>query len=273
MNQRLFLVLLISLLLFNVQFAFGQDEPTPASTSVSTTDSGTDSSKFITEKQKLELEKMKLENEKLQLELNQIKSQAIQAPTPVPTKKEKADKAEIEAFQLDESKKAEALAKDNKDKEDLLILDLVNSEVWFKGTRYSLHEVNNLVTDQGWKMSKKIEAYSSWGRPRRLYVYQNLTLLKYDGNEKGIVTLSQPQKAGDLRFLTTNNISFDSKSSEVRDSFPNLFYKFDGQGEKDKQKVLKYNHSRGLSFDDRIEVLFDQQDKMTEIRCGVLGER
>ncbi len=271
MKQPLFSTFLICLVLLPFLAVYGKEISTPVSTSSSNTES--DQSSFLTQKQKLELERLELENEKLQLELNQLKTQATQAPTPLPLKKDKSDKAEAATFQNDESKKAEVLAKENKDKDDLLVLDLVNSEVWFKGVRYGIHEVNNLVSDQGWKMSKKVYEYNPGGLARRLYTYQNLTLLKYDGHERGIFALSQPKKAGDLRFLTTGNVTFDSSSGDVRNGFPNLYFKYDGQGERDKLKVLNYTHNRGLNFDDRIEVLFNRQDKMTEIRCGVLGER
>ena len=123
---------------------YGQSTPTPTATD-------SDAS-FEAEKHKLELERLRLENEKLQLEMKQVQSENDLTESKKKKENEKQDQA---VYQTDESKKAADLAQQNKDKADLLVLDLVNAEVWYKGVRYSVHDFYTLGTDQNWKMTKK----------------------------------------------------------------------------------------------------------------------
>src|SRR5258708_814966 len=105
--------------------------PTPAQTSVapSPTPSEIPSSYLDDEKKRLELERIQLENDRLKLEMEKLKYEATKT---VQNSKSDSDvKKEKEMFVEEVSKKAEATAKENKDKENVLVFDFVNSEVWY----------------------------------------------------------------------------------------------------------------------------------------------
>jgi hypothetical protein len=51
------------------------------------------------------------------------------------------------------------------------------------------------------------------------------------------------------------------------------FFHYDGTDRRDGKTVLKYNHEHFLAFGDEIEFSFTPEDKMTQIRFGVLGEK
>jgi hypothetical protein len=229
-------------------------------------------SSFETQKQKLELERLQLENEKLQMELDRMKAEKSRAVTagkaaPTPTTKE-----ELASFQKDESKKVEDLAKADKDQDDLFVFDFVNSELWYKGTRYYVHEFYDMAGDQGWKISNKVYEYNPSGYARRLYRYKNVTLLKYDGAKRGIFTWTAPKESGDFRFTTPEGVTSDSGTEDIRNDFQSVYFEFDGQKRKDKNEVLRYKHSRGLDFADRLEFTLDPQGRLLQIRYGALDE-
>ncbi len=227
------------------------------------------------EEQRLEIEKLKLENEKLQLELEKAQFQATQ--TAVPQGKNQTSqgntKGDVKVYQSDASQKAEELAKANKDKENLLVLDLVNGEVWNKGVRYNLHELYTLAEDRGWKMGKKLDEMDTSNHERYLYQYRNISLLKYENRDRGIFKMTAPASPDDLDFLTPEGISFASPDGDVRDAFENVYFSYDREGHEGRRMALRYDHSRGLAFDDKIEVVFDKDGKMAELRYGVLDER
>ena len=248
--------------------AYGQATPAPT-TSVSTTTSSDENASFEAQKHKLELEQLELQNEKVKLEMKQIQSESEMNQA---KEKKENSKEELAIYQTDESKKAEALAQENKDKADLLVLDLVNAEVWYKGVRYSIHDFYTLGTDQNWKMTKKVDERDPHGYPRWLYQYHNISFLKYENKDRGILTLEAPTKDGDFKMLTVEGISFDSSSDEARNAFQDEYFNYDGQSDKGNLKYLKYKHSRGLAFDDLLEIYFDKQGKIVRLRYGVLGE-
>lgn len=227
------------------------------------------------EEQKLEIEKLKLEDEKLNLEMQKMQLQATQ--TVVPTgKKEPSqgdNKEEVKVYQSQASQAAGETAKANKDKENLLVLDLVNGEVWNEGVRYNIHELFNLARDRGWKMNQKLDERDAAGHVRYLYQYRNISLLRYENRDRGIFTIMAPRNEGDFDFLTSNGISFASSTGDVRNTFQSIYFTYDREDHQDSYDVLRYNHSRGLAFADKFEVFFDRGGKIAQLKYGVLDER
>lgn len=246
-------------------------------TPTTTTGIDTESAAIAQEKEKIELEQLQLQDAQLKLKLTQAQAQ-LTPTSPTPTALPVAltgDQAKqaLEDFKLAESKKAEALAKANKDKTDVLILNLVNGEVWVKGVRYGMYEFYNLAEDQGWKVTKTVDERDPSGHARNLFTYQNVSLLRYENKDQGIFAMKAPLNTGDMDFLTPEGVSFKSSNGDVRDNSQNAFLKYDSQGEEKKQKVLKYlSPENFLGFNVQMEFWFDRHGQMTRIRYGVLGE-
>lgn len=226
--------------------------------------------------QEMELEKLRLEKEKLELEVEKLKLQATLGPsTEVKNEKRlKADKKEdLEKFQSDYSAQAKALSQQHKEEADLFVMDFVNSELWYKGTRYGIHEWESLVGNQGWKLSSRVDGRDPSGHARNLYSYRNVSLLRYEGRKRGVLTFKVPIADGDFRFLTPEGVSFASLQEDVRNAFKNEYFDFDRQ-KRDKQGIrLRYTHKLSWQFDDKVEVSFGPDAKMNDLRYGVLDER
>jgi hypothetical protein len=250
-----------------------------AQTLTPTETAGTDaeSAAITQEKEKIELEQLQLQDAELKLKLMQAQAQ-LTPTSPTPTPQPAAVngnqvKQALEDFKLAETKKAEALAKDNKDKTDVLILDLVNAEVWYKGVRYGIYEFYNLAADQDWKISKTLDERDPSGHARNLYSYQNVSLLRYENRDRGVFSMKAPLNTGDMDFLTPEGLSFKSASGDVRDNNQNAYFKYDSQGEDKGQRILKYVSPESfLDFNIQAEFWFDRHDKLTRIRFGTLGE-
>jgi hypothetical protein len=229
------------------------------------------------EKNQLEIEKLQLENEKLKLEMDKMKFQATLTPGPGSSNENHDNDAKkdekIAAYLDDESQKTKDLATQNKDKDDLLIVDFANAESWYKGVPYTLHNLHTLAMDQKWSMSKRVEERNSAGIARNMYQIKNLSLLRYEDKDRGIVKIDSPQKEGDLKILTPEGISFDSSVGDVRSVFQNLYFKYEGQDNRDGLKIIRYEHGRGLGFSDKLEVWIDKEGKIKTIRFGVLDEK
>jgi hypothetical protein len=228
------------------------------------------------EKEKIELEKLQLEDAQLKLKLIQAQQQLSPMPTPTPqpvvNNSDQAKKA-LEDLKIAESKKAEALAKEAKEKTDVFILDLVNNEIWYKGVRYGMFEFQNLAADQNWKVAKTVDERDPSGHARYLYAYQNAALLKYENKDQGIFSMKMAAETGDMDFLTPEGLSFRSSTGDVRDNSPSAYFKYDSQRPEKDQKVLKYVSAENfLGFDVQVEFWFNRHDKMTQIRCGLLGQ-
>ena len=250
--------------------------PLMAKAQTPTEGTNTDSFAIQQEKDKIELEKLQLEDAELKLKL--MKAQAELSPVPTPTAQPShnsdQDKQVLEDLKLAESKKAEELAKTNEDKADLFILDLVNSEVWYKGVRYSAYEFNNLAADQGWTVAKKVDVRDPQGHARFLYNYQNISMVKYENRDRGVFFMKAPSKPGDMDFITPEGLSFASSNGDVRTNTENGYFVYDSQDEEKNQKVLKYRQGGSLlNFNEQLEFWFDRQGKMTQVRYGVLSER
>jgi hypothetical protein len=240
------------------------------------TASSADSATIQKMKEKIELEKLQLEEAELKVKLLKAQEQLSPQPTPIQAKVTNSSsedlKGTIQKLKSDESKKAHDLALADKDKADLFVLDFLNEEIWYKGVRYSVFELQNIAHDQNWKVSKTVSGRTPWGEPRYLYQYLNISVLKYDRDDRGILVLKAPEKPGDFQFLTPESISFVSISGDVRTATDNDYYKYEGQDQKDNKKFIKYGHDGGIGFNDEIEFYFDQQDKLNMIRYGILGQ-
>ncbi len=226
-----------------------------------------------------ELEKLRLQKETLELEVEKLKLQAtmtVQSGTegkysPRETKEEKNEK--IDQFQADYSKKAEDLAKAHRDEEALLVLDLVNGEVWHHGTRYGINEWNALVEGRGWKVRKVLDGRDPSGHERNRYSFRNVYLLKYENRSRGVFDLKAGSSADDFNFLTPEGISLKSGQEDVRNAFQNAYFQYDKQYRSKNGVVLRYKHKVKWNFDDKMEIAFDRDGRMVEIRYGVLDER
>ncbi len=270
MNRFLKVIFSIALLVFGTKCALveaapatGEASPTPTLT-------------LEQEKKDLELEKLQLENEKLKLELERAKLQA--APTGEPEQKgDDKDKEEkeraVDAFQTSMSQKAEALAKENKDKENVVVLDLVNSEMWCKGVRYSVHEMNDIAEDNRWKIDKRLDELDPGGDSRNLYRLRNISLLRYDTRKRGILEITAPVQEDDFQFLTPEGVSFTSGIGDVRNAYQSLYFAFDGENHENRHVILKYIHKVEWNFSDRLNFDFDRDGKLVKIRYGVLDEK
>jgi hypothetical protein len=268
MKLNIMMVLMLVIWTLMPKATLAQETPTPNASA----DAVTTLTQIEIEKQKLEIERMKLENEKLELEMKGMKAQMTVLPTPVVKKTDETVKMETEQLLADETKKAQTLAKENKDRKDLLILDVLNGEIWYMGAPYAINTIPDIGKDHEWKMTKKVEARSPSGYARYHYEYLNLSFLKYENKDRGILSITAPQKDGDFQVQTPEGISFSSSSSDVRSAFLNPYLSYDGMGDRDGLKVLKYKRPHPLNFDDLTETLFDRHDKMVQIRYGVLGE-
>lgn len=234
---------------------------------------------FEAQKQKLELERLQMENEKLRLEMEQLKAQATKAPTATSAKESQGPNSgkeitekDIKGFQADESKRAEELSQKSKEKANLIVLDLVNDEVWCKGVRYELDKFKDMAAEQKWPLKKKLDERDNSGYARYLYTSLNATHLKYDNRDKGIFTLMAPKNSEDLDFLTTTGVGSASTMGDVRTAFRNIYFEADGEDVRDGMHVLKFKHGHFLGFDEQIEVFFDKEGKFFKLRYGVLGE-
>jgi len=233
------------------------------------------------QKEQLELEKMKLENERLKLEVEKLRLQATpnMAPspqaTPTPEKKQLSDedkKKEADSFQREVSKQAGDLSKAHKGEENILVLDFVNGEAWHNGIPYTLHEIYAMANEEKMPMDKKVDGRLNNGVPRNLFAIHNATLLRYESRDRGIFEITRPGKESDFKILTPEGISFDSTIGDLRNAYQSVYFAYDGQGERNGLKTLRYQHSRGLNFADKLEFLLDKDGKVKSIRYGVLDE-
>jgi hypothetical protein len=232
-------------------------------------------------KEKIELQKLQLEEAELKVKLLKAQQQLTpQLATAVPTSTntpenitDEQKKAALDKFKTEQLKKAQELAKANKDNPNMLVLDTVNAQLWYKGIPYTAYELNRIAEDQAWKGKREVSGRNNWGMPKYLYQYKNSSLLKYDTHDRGILSFKTSDKPEDFQFLTQDGFSFAASSGDIRVNAANPFFSYKSQDEKNGQKILKYGHDGGLGFNEEIEFYFDRQDKMTMIRYGILGER
>jgi hypothetical protein len=227
---------------------------------------------FDQEKEKLELERIELENEKLKLEMEKMKLEATPKPVPAGENNGEEKAKEINDLQALMTRKAEALAKENKDKPSIIVVDFFNNEIWHKGVRYGLSELYDLAEDNHYKIDKSVEQIDPNGDPRRLYRLGNLSLLRYQSKKRGIVEVKATVKADDFQLLTPEGISLSSGIGDVRNAYQNVYFVYDGESHENHHVILEYIHRLELDFSDRLNFEFDKDGKMVEIRFGVLDE-
>lgn len=265
MDIKYFRMISMFLVLAPVGIGLAQEAtPTPAVTTMGL------------EEQKLDVERLQLENEKLKLEIEKMRLAATAEPapagmppsgsTPIPNKDALLD------FEQAYSDKAKALSKAHANESDLMVLDFVNAEIWYKGVRYGVYELYNLADEQKLKLSKSLDERMANGTPRWRYQLANLTLLKYESRDRGILEILPPRVAGDFHVLTPEGLSFDSNSDDVRDNAKNPYFEYKGEGESRGLRVLRYEHGQGLAFSNKLEFLSDRDGKICEIRFGSLDE-
>lgn len=224
------------------------------------------------EKRKLELERLQLENDRLKLEVEKLKFEATKVIFGKTEPKKEDVKKVMENQRVTMTRKAETLAKENKNKVNVLVLDFMNSEIWHHGVRYSIHELSDLMEEGHWKMDRHVAERSSGGNPRYLYRLKNISLLKYDGQKKGILTLLPNKKEDDFQMITPEGTTLDSLVGEIRNAYQNGYFSYEGEKEEGKLKILKYIHKVEWNFSDRLEYAFDHEGKLANIRYGVLDE-
>jgi hypothetical protein len=256
----------------------------PAMTQVPDTKSLSNDNALTQEQMKDKIELLKLENENLKLKLQLKNQEAIPVPAsvptavttlqPTPTATSTPKPKTEEADQLrEESRKVSELAKAHKGDTGLLVIDPMNGEIWYKGARFRSGDFTDLAEQENWKYTSKVVAMNGQSRARHLYQCKNISLLIYDGEEKGVLSIKAPQDPGDLDFLTSEALSFKSASTDVRDADFLDFFHYDGTDKRDGNNVLKYKHDRFLAFGDEVEFFFTHEDKMTQFRFGPLGEK
>jgi hypothetical protein len=226
------------------------------------------------ERQKLLLERMRLENEKLKFEVEKAKAPTPSSPVTVIREGGEEGKEErIKAFQSAISSKAGALAAEAKEQKDMLVFDFVNAEIWHHGVRYQLHALEALARDLERAIKPKLAGRLSDGYPRNLYVMGNVSLLRYQGRDRGIFEWVPPKKADDFKFMTPEGVDGETSSGTIRNVYQSEYFSFEWQRDEGEKTRIRYKHSRGLNFDDKLEFLTDRGGKILKIRYGVLDEK
>ncbi len=176
------------------------------------------------------------------------------------------------AYRLGSSQKASDLAQAGKDRPELIVLDLANNEIWNEGVRFKLDQLAQLAKARGWPLRETLVKRDPQGQGRRLYAIGNISLLIYQGRDRGIFEVKAPSQPGDFDLATVEGISFQSSTGEIQKAFENLYFTYTGTETRNGSTLLEYRHGRDLTFDDRLEIVLDPSGKMTALRFGVLDE-
>jgi hypothetical protein len=226
------------------------------------------------ERQKLLLERMKLENEKLKFEVEKAKTPTSSSPVTVMLEgREEGKEERIKAFQSAISSKAGTLAESVKEQKDVLVFDFVNAELWHHGVRYQLHIFEALGRDLERPIKPKLAGRLADGYPRNRYVMGNVSLLRYQGRDRGVFEWVPPKTSDDFKFLTPEGVDGESSSGTIRNVYQSEYFSFEWQREEGEKTRVRYKHSRGLNFDDKLEFLMDRGGKILKVRYGVLDEK
>ena len=179
---------------------------------------------------------------------------------------------EMKAYQLNFSKRAHDRSKANKDRENWVVLDWVNGEIWNQGFRFKISQLDGLAQVRKWKIEKTLEKRDPAGHPRWLYKIGNMSLLRYKNREGCIFEIKPPSQPGDFEMETAEGISFQSSGDDLQDAIQNPYFTYEGEQIQENERILKYKHSNDLAFDDKLEVFLDPSGKMIKIRYGILDE-
>ena len=252
------------------------------------------------EKLKLEIEKQKLENQKLQLQLQlqslesndatgkgtepkesgaELKSKPNEENKDQSVKdrsKSSFGRAKVDAKELalEVSGQAEELAQKTASEEKTIVLDFTNGEIWYKGVRYPLSFITQLYEDQKWNSAPKFLKYSIGGDSRMRYGHENFYVDRYLDDKIGVFVYQASDKPGSFSFVTPEGVTQDSGSGVIRNRFETAFFTFDNKHMEKDLKVLRFKHVHDmLSFDDVLEFWFDKNDKLVEVKWGLLDKQ
>jgi tetratricopeptide (TPR) repeat protein len=203
------------------------------------------------------LEKQELDIETSHLQVNELREDT---------------EADQKVERLQSAQKSGELAQAGQDQENLLILDWTNSEIWNKGDRYKIAQLENLARARGWPIQKALEKRAPDGHARWRCLIRNVSLTRYQNRDRGIFEMKAPSQPDDFKIETVEGLSFHSSAREVQSAFQNGYFTYEGEDSQANQKVLKFKHVRDLDFDDKFEISFDSSGKMTDVRYGVLDE-
>lgn len=222
------------------------------------------------ERMSLENERMKLENERMQLEIEKMRIQNTQEK-PESSKKDRKENAED--FLKAMAKKSAEMAKEHAEDATRMVLDFNNGEVWYKGIRHSIHDLPELYDHEGWEYKKRVAKRNANGVGRMLYAHRNISLLRYEGRDRGVFVWERPQEGEGLLFITPEGVEPGSAYGNYRNLFENDVYHYDKQKKKKKMRILKFKNPKGFfRFDDKLNFWFDGDDKLARIEWGVLDE-
>ncbi len=205
-----------------------------------------------------QLEKQELDIETLRLQVDQLR------------KDDTETNGKAQRFQS--AKKSEELAKAGENKENLLVLDWINGEIWNKGARFSMTKLYDLAQARGWPVQKTLKKRSPDGRARWHYQIRNMSLTRYQDRSRGIFEIQIPSKPDDFEIVTTEGINFQSSAGDTRADLENIYFDFEGQEDIGTERILKFKRSQDLDFDDKLEISFSASGRITSLRYGVLDE-
>lgn len=168
--------------------------------------------------------------------------------------------------------KASDLAQAGKDRENLVVLDLANGDIWNRGERFKIARLADLAKARGWPLRTILEKRDPGGHGRWLERVRNVSVLRYKDRDRGILEMTIPAHPDDFELVTVEGISFRSSAGEVQKALGNDYFTFTGSGTRGSLTLLEYQHGRGLAFDDRLEAALDASGKMVFLRYGVLDE-
>jgi tetratricopeptide (TPR) repeat protein len=180
--------------------------------------------------------------------------------------------ADEKVERLQSAQKSGELAKAGRDRENLLVLDWANGEIWNKGGRYKIAQLEDLARERGWPVQKTLEKRSPDGHARWRWLIRNISLTRYQNRDRGIFQIKAPSQPGDFEMETAEGLSFQSSDSGAQSAFQGGYFTYEGEEVQGGLRVLKFKHSRDLNFDDKLEISFDSSGKMTALRYGVLDE-
>lgn len=225
------------------------------------------------EKLKLEIEQLKLENQRLQLQIKTLQvTAAVERPsmTPTPLSKE----AEIKNYAKEMASKSEQLAKENMSDDRKIVLDLTNSEIWYKNTHYKLPKLSGLFQGQNWSFKSKFIKNDLNGDSQYRYQYRNMFLDKYDSQKNGVFFFESPVRESDFTFVTPEGLTDASSFVDFRNKFETSYYRFDHEEKQGDIRLLQFKHGADfLGFDDVLEIYFDKNDRFLKIRSGILDKK
>ncbi len=227
----------------------------------------------------LELEKQKLENERVQLEIEKLR---MERPVPTLTREERKKEKKEEKKRDGKDANSELLSAEAKrlgalyeGDPAMLVFDFIRGEFWYKGVRSKMLDFKARSKREQWKYTRTLEHRNSSGKPRYQYQYLNISMSRYEGKSTGTFTWKRPSGSEGFVFTLPGDLTDKTPFGEFRNGFESSYYEFDEELEDGKRNRhgLRFKHKRGswrFSYD--VEFWFDDQDRLTEVNWGMLGE-